>query len=490
MARFHEAFAFAALFSIVIPTAASAVTKVVATPNFGHPKAATQVSGTGFGANEAVDVYFDTTDEFLAVTNASGSFPAHELDVPKSATPGKHWITAVGRKTGDAAQIGFGVGTNWVQYGFDTHLRSRNPYENVIDPSNVGTLDLLWSHTMGDEILFSSPAYVGGLTYVGSLDDKLYALTDTGAVQWTATAGGGIESSPAVAKGNVYVGCNDGKIYAFNAQTGALVWSAATGAAVTSSPTVAGNVLYVGSEDDRVYALNASTGAAIWSTATGAAIDLSSPAVVNGVVYIGSTDDKLYALNAATGTVLWTVTTGGSVISSPAVMGTGVYFGSNDGKLYAVDTRSGGTDWTYTTGASIASSPVVVNGAVFVAANDGKLYAIHTNDGSLKWSTPLGGFVGANAVSFANGVGYVGTETNDGNIYAFDPADGSILWSSPMSVDSRPAIANGILYIGSDGGDTLYAFALDGGFNAAYKPKRTPPSYSTLHPDFRLNPSK
>ncbi len=32
------------------------------------------VEGTGFGAREAVDVYFDATDEALGTTTAGGSF--------------------------------------------------------------------------------------------------------------------------------------------------------------------------------------------------------------------------------------------------------------------------------------------------------------------------------------------------------------------------------------------------------------------------------
>jgi serine/threonine-protein kinase len=56
---------------------------------------------------------------------------------------------------------------------------------------------------------------VGGTVYVGSNDDKVYALdAATGHVRWTYTTGGSVFSSPAVVGGTVYVGSNDWTIYA------------------------------------------------------------------------------------------------------------------------------------------------------------------------------------------------------------------------------------------------------------------------------------
>ena len=66
-------------------------------------------------------------------------------------------------------------------------------------------------------------------------------------------------SSPAVVGGVIFVGSLDGKVYALNAATGALIWSYTTGDWVASSPAVVGGVVYVGSGDGKVYALNAAT---------------------------------------------------------------------------------------------------------------------------------------------------------------------------------------------------------------------------------------
>ena len=64
-------------------------------------------------------------------------------------------------------------------------------------------------------------------------------------------------SSPAVVDGVVYVGSNDDYVYALDARSGELRWRYETGGDVDSSPAVVDGVVYVGSEDDYVYALDA-----------------------------------------------------------------------------------------------------------------------------------------------------------------------------------------------------------------------------------------
>jgi hypothetical protein len=82
--------------------------------------------------------------------------------------------------------------------------------------------------------------------------------TLTGSYIWSYTTGNDVFSSPAVADGRVYVGSYDNKVYALNALTGALVWSYTTGYYVFSSPAVADGRVYVGSEDGKVYAFGPS----------------------------------------------------------------------------------------------------------------------------------------------------------------------------------------------------------------------------------------
>jgi outer membrane protein assembly factor BamB len=240
---------------------------------------------------------------------------------------------------------------------------------------NAATGRVLWSYTTGFEVN-SSPAVADGTVYIGSDDDKVYALNAaTGRVLWTYTTGGNVDSSPTVTGSTVYIGGLDDKVYALNAATGQVLWTYTTGGQVYSSPAVAGGTVYIDSVGT-VYALNAATGHVLWINTTGS-LD-SSPAVAGGTVYIGSGDDKVYALNAATGQVLWTYTTGGNIDSSPAVAGGTVYIGSDDNKVYALNAATGQVLWTYTTGGNIDSSPAVAGGTVYIGSDDNKVYALST----------------------------------------------------------------------------------------------------------------
>ena len=152
------------------PSLALALTVVHVSPKTDHPTATGKVEGSGFAADEAVDVYWDTTDILLAVTNSSGSFSWHTFQVPANATPGQHWVTAIGRTSGDAAQVAFSVSTTWAEHGFTPRGRRNNSWENVISAANVNTLDVAWTVQTDPSIYSSSAAYCKGVVYIGSLD--------------------------------------------------------------------------------------------------------------------------------------------------------------------------------------------------------------------------------------------------------------------------------------------------------------------------------
>jgi outer membrane protein assembly factor BamB len=294
---------------------------------------------------------------------------------------------------------------------------------------NASTGALVWAYMTGSYSR-SSPTVVGGIVYVGA--DKVYALNaSTGALVWSYTTGGQVYSSPALADGRVYVGSGDGNVYALDASTGALVWNYTTGAPVVSSPAVAGGVVFVGSEDNKVYALNEMSGARIWSYNFGYLVD-SSPAVAGGVVFVGSYDGNVYALNATTGALMRSYLTGSAsaVFSSPAIAGGVVYVGSEDGNVYAWNATTGEMIWTNTTGSYVFSSPAVAGGMIFVGSYDYNVYALNATDGHLVWSYTTGSWV-VSSPAVVGGVVFVGSY--DGNVYAFGIV--------PLSVSISPSSA-------------------------------------------------
>ena len=319
-----------------------------------------------------------------------------------------------------------------------------------------------------------------------------------------------------------------------NVPTLVSAFTAATGGAVYSSPAVAADVAYLTSDDGRLYAFSASgtagctgtpvTCAPLWTASIepagsiGSTVGVSSsPAVVGGVVYVGSTDGKLYAFDATgttnctgtptTCTPLWTATTGGAIFSSPKVVGNVVYVGSTDGKLYALDatgtTNCTGTPttctplWTATTSGAIDDSPAVAGGVVYVGSTDGKLYALDATGttnctGTPTTCTPLWTATTSGAITFsspavAGGVVYVGS--TDGKLYALDatgttnctgtPTTCTPLWTATTSgaILGSPAVAAGVVYIGSTDHD-VYALDAAGTTNCTGTPTTCTPLWT------------
>jgi eukaryotic-like serine/threonine-protein kinase len=95
-----------------------------------------------------------------------------------------------------------------------------------------------------------------------------------------------------------------------------------------------------------------------------------------------------------------------------------------------------------------------------------------------KWTATTGNVVNSSP-AVANGVVYVGS--GDNKLYAFDATTGATLWTATTGdvVRSSPAVANGIVYVG--GGDgKLYAFDAAGTTNCSGTPKTCSPLWTSV----------
>jgi outer membrane protein assembly factor BamB len=467
---------------VLLPAVCSGTPSITLSRTSGAPTTRILVSGQGFEPNIGVDIFFDTKDEALVVTNGQGEFTNAAIYAPRKARPGKHWISALQRNNDKGAQKPFLIQTNWSQFHFDAAGTRFNRYENVLDPKTVPSLRLKWSYNTGDWVK-AAPAVVDGTVYVDSVGG-LYALNArTGAVLWTYSGG---YSSPAVADGVVYVGCFY-SVCALNAATGALLWYYNTNGYVDSAPAVVDGVVYVSSDDGNMFALNAGTGAVIWSYAAKTNIS-SSPTVVNGVVYFGSGlgNTNMYAVNASTGALLWSFNAPFGVYSSPSVANGIVYFGAVY-SVFALNATTGTQLWEYSIGSEIESSPAVANGIVYIGADDGKLYAFNANTGAKLWSYATSGNI-QSAPAVADGVVYFGSGyPGDDSVYALNARTGALLWNYATGdyVYASPVVANGLLYVGSLDWN-VYTFGLPDGTNRA-DPQR--PDFQALRPNFNLKVS-
>lgn len=372
------------------------------------------------------------------------------------------------------------VQTHGIMFGFDAQHSGFNPYERMLNTSNVSRLTQAWLSDAIGENYFSSPVVSGGLVYVSTYAGRLYAMdSSTGHVRWSSAAASASTSSnlstPAVIDGTVYICLQDHRLYAFDARSGKPRWVSADGDVVNSSPIVADGVVYV-TGDGRVSAFDAATGRLRWSSA---ALGSSYPpvAVANGVVYAGISGQgagtgRVAALNAASGQTLWIsdfVHGGTDINSAPTVANGLVYIGDGNGGVAAFDASSGHVRWvTPATSGSTGSSPEVANGVVYLSED--KIYAFNATTGTPLWTSSAIGAYNEDSPVVANGVLYVCSSATNGayvgSVYALDASTGHTLWvSSPTNgqIFTTPAVANGVVYVASGDKDgRLYAFHLPG----------------------------
>jgi outer membrane protein assembly factor BamB len=290
---------------------------------------------------------------------------------------------------------------------------------------------------------------------------------------WIFQTEDSVFSSPAIVDGVVYIGSYDGKFYAIDAYTGIEIWNYFVDQTITSSPAVEGEFVYFLAEDGIFYALNISDGSLEWSYDLGdGSWDWSSPAVHNGYVFVGSSLGYVYKFDALDGAFQWNTYVGGSPNSHITIFNGKVYSGThnfdgNDPTLVALDEATGAIIWEYNYTEDFPDSAGMINhNGVTIADGDGDGYlnvyfgvyvwgaynpqaiCLNETDGSLMWATDIGGS-STSTPAFHNGVIFIGSD--DYKLYALDAADGSFLWSFTTGgyVWSAPAVADGKVYFGS-----------------------------------------
>ena len=337
--------------------------------------------------------------------------------------------------------------------------------------------------------LNSSPGVADGVVYVNSVDGRFYAVdAETGKLKWKFETGGerrftapGIHgaipstenmpdpfdvflSSPVISAGFVYFGSGDHNVYALDAQSGAVKWKFATGNVVHATPAVSDGVVYIGSWDRSLYALDAATGSVKWKFQTGDDTKIynqvgiaSSAAVAGGMVFFGCRDGHFYAVDAGTGTEKWNIDNKmGWTIASPAVRNGVVYFPTSDGQRFkAAEAATGKIVFDIGNKAVSFSSPALVRDTAYFGSSDGWLHAVDVKTGKIIAEFQTDGNK-ANAAKYIDANGQIDSRA----LYSEPTLEGMIVGLNRMfslgSILSSPAVADGVLYVGSTDG-TVYA---------------------------------
>ena len=113
--------------------------------------------------------------------------------------------------------------------------------------------------------------------------------------------------------------------------------------------------------------------------------------------------------------------------------------------MYALNASTGAKLWSYTTTVMLPRPPWPTGWSIS-APLMGTCTALNASTGAMLWSYTTGEAV-ASSPAVANGVVYIGS--NDGNVYALNAITGACCGAfqhwKPLA--SSPAVANGVVYI-------------------------------------------
>ncbi len=485
--------------AFLVPLAAAAETGIMPSPTEAVRGATVRVTGSGFVADEAVDVYFDTTDLALGVVGSGGRFPAVELTVPARAHVGTHWISAVGRLSHRAVRTPFDVVPsswgNWAQGGADEEHTGVQPSEGALNRTSVDGLGRLWSTGVaadGSTLVLGRVLVTTG--WGGEEAASVYAFDSwTGTDLWSV---GGFDGAPPVAGWNGLLIVQAGRqLRAYDPVSGTLRWSHAVGPPRTRSwgdLTIAGDVAYVRANDERwerpavVTAFDLRTQRELWTTEPLLGPKDSSAqrlVVTDGIVVI-AVDQGLVGVEASSGVVRWT---------RPWMLGWSEGLSARDGTVYtsslsqhaviAVSAATGATRWLapltpgmYTASAAADGSRCYLSvGPVDEATMQWSLRAYDAGAGTLAWERMAAHQLGPPTV--ANGLLYA---LGGHELLVVDATTGAVVARDEMAADvwDQPAVANA----------TLYVPTYDRGVIAMRVPGAPRPEVSSLEPDPALVP--
>ncbi len=349
---------------------------------------------------------------------------------------------------------------NWsVGIGSGNARRLRLSSEPVVEGSRIFTLDSsagasafdaggrrLWQTDLSPSQEAASEVTGGGLAYD---DDTLVATTGFG------------------------------EVIALDSDSGEVRWRHRLDAPVSSAPTISDGLVVVVGRDDKAVGLSLGDGRIQWrqfgAGDSSGILGGGSPAIADQLVVLPFASGEVIAVLAETGVSVWSSTVSGgrrglsrsrigAISGDPVVGPESVFVGNQAGKLVSLDSRTGLVKWSVDDG---TFGPVWPAGnSVFVVTDRSNLKSLSSTDGSERWSVQLpefddpedreGVYVHFGPVLAGGRLIVAGS---DGYLRSFDPGTGELLGSMeiPGLAASRPAIANGVLYLLTADGE-LHAF--------------------------------
>jgi len=309
--------------------------------------------------------------------------------------------------------------------------------------------------------LYKSPAIGSdGTIYFGDQNDRFYAISPDGTIDWAFLTNGDTDDSPVIdPEGPLYTSIYSDTIFALerdgdNAGTelfsidgpdkspvidqygntyfmentvlksytreGTERWTFELSASETDQMAISadGDTIYVGTSHSSgaLRAIASDGSQQKWTFDTSVYSDL---AIDNhGTIYFAGFS-SLYAVYPD-GTQKWTKDLPDDINATPVIGSDGsIYIGCDDGNFYSLD-QDGNINWSFSAGSSITNSAAIANnGNIYFTASDGFLYAVNSS-GEQVWCCDNAGDFYTSPTIGPDGTIYAVSE--DGHLYAIKGA--------------------------------------------------------------------
>jgi outer membrane protein assembly factor BamB len=333
-----------------------------------------------------------------------------------------------------------------------------NPEQTGVTAAKLpDKLEVLWTFP-AEDAFEEAVAVAGGVVFVGSMDEHLYAIDlEKGKQKWKLKFAP-FKAAPALRDGLVLIGDLDGHLHCVDAAKGTKKWSFDAGSQL-SGANFHGTDVLVASHDEHLYCVS-KEGKQRWKFKTDGQI-YGAPAVADGKTFLVGCDSRLHVIDAGKGREIRSVDLGGQTGASAGVLGNQLYVGTMRNEVKAIDWKKGDISWTFKPGRNAQafySSPAVTDKVVVIGSRDKRVHAIDRKKGTSLWSFPTGDRVDSSPVIAGNRV-VVGSL--DSNLYVLDLSNGRLVQKIALNgpISASPVVVGGKVLIGTQKG-TLYCLGV------------------------------